>query len=274
MPALTPATISPLSALREEVEAISALLDDIGGEDWSTETPAEGWTVQHQVAHLISVYTLAGRAASDPDGFRTFLTHLSSDFGGNVAAAMEPMLTKSPDELVAMWAATSAETVAALDTLPGNQMVPWLVNDIPAAVLAMAGTTEAFAHGQDIRDAFRTLRTRTDHVRMICEFAFHTRTFGWLGRGEEPAELALRLEVEAPSGDLWVIGDPDGADIVTGDAWDLALLVTRRRHLDDLKVRGSSQMAREWLTVAQAYRGAAGVDRRPGQFSDHVDVEA
>lgn len=263
----------PVAALRFEAETVTALLTDLGGEEWDIPTPATGWSVRHQVAHLISVFRLATKAATDPDGFRSLLTELSGDFNRNVAAAMEPLLATSQIELTATWEHVAAEAVASLDSVPGDRMLPWLVNDIPAAVLAMAGTTEAFAHGQDIRDTFGTLRTPSDHVRAICEFAYHTRVFGWIGRGEEPpAELGLRLELNSPSGQHWTIGDPGGVDIVTGDAWDLALLVTRRRHPEDLALSGGTVLARRWMSIAQAYRGSAGEDRRPGQFSDQAVV--
>lgn len=258
----------PISALRFEADAVTALLTDVGGKDWNAMTPAAGWTVRHQVAHLISVYGLATKAATDPEGFRSLLARMSADFDANVAAAMDPLLVKSQAELTVMWESAAAEAVAALEALPGGQMVPWLVNDIPAAVLAMAGTAEAFAHGQDVRDTFSTLRTPSDHVRWICEFAFHTRSFGWIGRGETPStELDLRFELEAPSGAHWTIGNPEGADVVSGDAWDLALLVTRRRHVEDLALEGRTELARRWMSVAQAYRGSPGEDRRPGQFA-------
>ncbi|MFR9753632.1 maleylpyruvate isomerase family mycothiol-dependent enzyme [Nocardia sp. 004] len=273
MPTSSSAENLPIAALRFEAEAVTALLTDLGGENWDTQTPATGWTVRHQVAHLISVYRLATKAATDPEGFRSLLAQLSGNFNRDVAASMEPLLAKNQVDLTATWEHVAAEAVAALDALPGNRMLPWLVNDIPAAVLAMAGTTEAFAHGQDIRDTFGTLRTPSDHVRAICEFAYHTREFGWLGRGEQPpAELGLRFELNSPSGQHWTIGNPEGADIVTGNAWDLALLVTRRRHPEDLALSGETEPARRWMSVAQAYRGPAGEDRQPGQFADRATV--
>ncbi|WP_051407312.1 maleylpyruvate isomerase family mycothiol-dependent enzyme [Nocardia sp. CNY236] len=257
-----------IAALRFEAETVTALLTDLGGEEWDTPTPATGWTVRHQVAHLISVYRLATQAANDPEGFRSLLAQLSGDFTRDVAASMQPLLAKSQVELTATWEHVAAEAVIALDSLPGDRMLPWLLNDIPVSVLAMAGTTEAFAHGQDIRDTFGTLRTPNDHVRAICEFAYHTREFGWLGRGAQPpAELDLRFELNSPRGQHWTIGNPEGDDVVSGDAWDLALLVTRRRHPDDLALSGGTELARRWMSIAQAYRGPAGDDRKPGQFA-------
>ncbi|MBL0885603.1 maleylpyruvate isomerase family mycothiol-dependent enzyme [Myceligenerans indicum] len=253
-----------VDALSVEVRAFTDLIDDVAGADWDTPTPAPGWSVRHQVAHLVSVFTIAGKAARDPEGFRAMLASLSSDFEQNVAHAMAPLLELSNDELIRRWKATSAATVDALAALPDDQIVPWLVNDLPSAVLCMAGTTEAFAHGQDVRDAFDRRREPSPHVRSICEFAYHTRTFGYPGQGREiPEDTSLRFELTGPTGESWEIGDAGTANVVRGSAWDLALLVTRRRHPADLDLQAGNDHVRDWMSVAQAYRGSGGPGRQP-----------
>lgn len=260
----------PVDALQVEVDAFNDLVGDLGGEDWSRPTPAPGWTVRHQIAHLISVFGMAYQAAAAPEAFRSALRAMTGPFEDNVARGIAPLLGLSNAELIDRWEQGTAQTIAALRELPDDQLVPWLVNDIPAAVLTMAGTTETFAHGQDVRDSFGIGRIPTGHVRYICEFAYHTRVFGYLSRGlTPPQDLSLRFEVTGPDGQRWSIGEPGGDDVVTGPAWDLALLVTRRRHPDDLDLAGATPAARDWMAIAQAYRGPAGPGRGPGQFSAH-----
>ena len=48
-------------------------------------------------------------------------------------------------------------------------------------------------------------------------------------RAPAPTE-EVRVELTAPSGELWTYGDPGAAQRVAGPAWDFALLVTQRRH--------------------------------------------
>jgi hypothetical protein len=48
---------------------------------------------------------------------------------------------------------------------------------------------------------------------------------------------------------------------------DFALLVSRRRHRDDLALTAEGEEADRWLGIAQAYRGPRGADRRAGQFN-------
>lgn len=59
----------------------------------------------------------------------------------------------------------------------------------------------------------------------------------------------------------------DAADFDSLPGADLCLLVTRRRHSDDLALTASGPDADRWLDVAQAGRAPAGPGRLPGQFS-------
>ncbi len=50
---------------------------------------------------------------------------------------------------------------------------------------------------------------------------------------------------------------------MTGSAWDFALLVTQRRHRDDLDVQAFGDHADQWLDLAQAFAGPSGNGREP-----------
>jgi len=58
-------------------------------------------------------------------------------------------------------------------------------------------------------------------------------------------------------------GPPDAAATVRGPAEDFCLLVTRRRHRDDLALDAHGDAAKRWLHVAQAFAGPPGRDRVP-----------
>jgi hypothetical protein len=53
---------------------------------------------------------------------------------------------------------------------------------------------------------------------------------------------------------------------VTGPALDFCLLVTQRRHRHDTAVAAEGPVARQWLSIAQAFAGPPGAGRTPGQF--------
>jgi uncharacterized protein (TIGR03084 family) len=126
---------------------------------------------------------------------------------------------------------------------------------------------ELFAHGQDIRDALGVRREPTDRLRHLIGFAVATWDFGYLARGIDVPDVALRFDVTSPGGDVWTFGPADSAERISGPAEDLCLLVARRRHLDDLALTASGTEAQRWLGIAQAYRGPAGEGRTAGQFA-------
>ncbi|MCO1597549.1 TIGR03084 family metal-binding protein [Micromonospora sp. RHAY321] len=255
--------VSDLVADGNEVDSLVSNLDEAG---WQTPTPAPGWTIAHQVAHLAATFRLAALAASNAGMFKDVTSRLSPDFGANVKAAMAEYLAEPPDVLLRRWRAERAGVEQALSALPGDQMVPWLVRPLPAAVLAAAGMMELFAHGQDIADGLGVRRTHTDRIGHLVAFGVRTWDFGYQARGMQTPDVEFRFELVAPSGTVWAFGPEDAEQRVTGPAVDFCLLVTRRRHHADLGVKATGADAERWLDIAQAYRGPAGEGRRPGQF--------
>lgn len=248
-------------------DELDRLLSGLDPARWALPTPAPGWTIAHQVAHLAATFRLAGLAASDPDAFTGIASRLSGDFDANVDAALAGYLADPPDVLLTRWREELATAAKALAAVPAGQVVPWLVNPLPPAVLASAGMMELFGHGQDVADALGVRRTHTDRVRHLVGFAVRTWTFGYLARGLTPPAEGFRFEITGPSGAVWEFGPPDAAQRITGPAVDFCLLVTRRRHPDDLALTAVGDEAVAWLEIAQAYRGPAGAGRRPGQFA-------
>ncbi|PMR61720.1 TIGR03084 family protein [Verrucosispora sp. ts21] len=259
-----PDVIADLTAESEALDAVVATLSD---EQWETSTPAHGWAVRHQIAHLAATFRLAGLAAAQPAAFQQMTSRLSDDFDANVAAAMADFVVEPPTVLLSRWRTERATAEKALAAVPPGQMVPWLVRPLPAPVLAAAGMMEVFAHGRDVLDALGVRPAYTDRLGHLVGFAVRTWDFGYLARGRTAPDVQFRFEITAPSGALWEFGPPDANQRITGPAEDFCLLVTRRRHRDDLAVRAVGSDAEHWLDIAQAYRGPAGPGRRPGQFS-------
>jgi enediyne biosynthesis protein E11 len=250
-----------------EGESLDQLVASLDPQQWALPTPAPGWTVAHQVAHLASIVKLAELAATDPAAFQALTAGAASDFEGAVETALTPYLALPPGALIERWRTERAAATAALAAVPPGQMVPWLARPLPPTVLASAGIMELFAHGQDIADGVGVRREYTDRIIHLAGFAVRTWDFGYLVRGLTPPAQEFRFELTAPSGALWEFGPAGAADTVTGPAVDFCLLVTRRRHRDDLAVTATGAEADRWLNIAQAYRGSPGQGRSPGQFA-------
>jgi len=255
-----------MSDLAAEGDAVDQLVCDLEPSGWATPTPAPDWTVAHQIAHLAATFRMATLSAADPEAFTAMAAGLGSDFDANVRRALGQFVNDPPEVLLARWREERAAAGKALGALPPDRLVPWLVRPLPAATLAAAGLMELFGHGQDIADALGIRRVHTDRLLHLVGFAVRTWDFGYLARGLEVPAAALRFEIVGPSGALWEFGPDDSTERITGSAVDFCLLVTRRRHHEDLNVLAQGETARGWLEVAQAYRGPAGAGRRPGQF--------
>ncbi|GAA4439336.1 TIGR03084 family metal-binding protein [Actinokineospora soli] len=255
-----------IAALTADGASFDALVADLPDAAWATPTPAPGWTVAHQIAHVAATFRLAGLAAGDPAAFGALAATLSPDFDANVDAAMAPFLALPPAKLLGAFRAERDAAVEALASVLADQLVPWLVRPLPPAVLACAGMMELFAHGQDIADGLDVHREWTDRLQFLVGFAVRVWDFGYLARQLPIPEVEFRFEITAPSGAVWEFGPADSANRVTGPAEDLCLLTTRRRHHADLAITATGPEATAWLDIAQCYRGPAGEGRQPGQF--------
>ncbi|MER5570635.1 TIGR03084 family metal-binding protein [Streptomyces goshikiensis] len=257
-----------LKVLAADIDEVENLVRDIDEADWAKPTPAPGWSIADQVAHLTFIFRLAKTAAADPDTFKGIAAKASQNFDGAVNAALQQFNGFPPKELLARFRSEGDASVEALAAVPENTVVPWLVNPLPPTVLASAGIMELFGHGQDIADALGVHREPTERLRPLVQFAVLTRDFGYLSRDLTPPAEPFRFELTSPAGEVWTYGPEDATQKITGPVHDFCLLVTRRRHRDDLALTATGEEAERWLDIAQAYRGPAGEGRTPGQFAD------
>jgi uncharacterized protein (TIGR03084 family) len=255
------------SDLTAEGNVLDRVVAGLDPADWAQPTPAPGWTIAHQVAHLTSIARIVATAASDPATFQAQIAGASGDFDAAVSALLRPYLDFPPEVLLGHWRAAREAAAGALAAVPADQVVPWLARPLPPAILASAGIMELFAHGQDILDTVGAHRPHTDRLGHLVAFAVRTWDFGYLARDRTPPDAEFRFEITAPSGALWAFGPPDATQKVTGPATDFCLLVTRRRHKNDLAIQAHGELASQWLDIAQCYRGTPGAGRSPGQFT-------
>jgi uncharacterized protein (TIGR03084 family) len=259
-----------IAALTADADEVDRLVADLDPNQWQLPTPAEGWTVKHQLGHLAFVFGIAGMAAGEPQSFAALAAQVGTEpgrFDAAVNGALADYLDDPTEVLLTRWRQARDTAIKALAVVPEDTIVPWLVNPLPPAVLARAGMMELFAHGQDIADALGVERVHTDRIANIVGFAVRTWDFGYQARKLTPPVRPFRFELTAPSGALWTFGPDDAADQVTGPAVDFCLLTTRRRHRDDLAITAQGAEADAWLDIAQCYRGPAGPGRQPGQFA-------
>jgi uncharacterized protein (TIGR03084 family) len=122
---------------------------------------------------------------------------------------------------------------------------------------------ESWAHGLDIADALGVERVPTARLRHVAHLGVRTRGFAYLVRELDPPEAPIRVELTGPGGEQWTWGPGDAEQRVVGPALDFCLLVTQRRHIDDLALVAVGADAEHWLTIAQAFAGPPGAGREP-----------
>lgn len=258
------AILDDLDAESAELDELVARLPETG---WQQPTPAEGWTIAHQIAHLSWTDDKALLAARDPDGFGAELTRALEGGEGYVdAGAREIVETTEPAELLERWRAGRVALREALAVVPPGQKLPWYGPPMSTASMVTARLMETWAHGQDVADALDVVRTPAARLWHVVRIGVRTRDFAFLARDRTPPEAEFRIELTAPGGELWEFGPAAADERVTGSALDFCLLATQRRHRDDTDLCASPG-AEEWLRIAQAFAGPPGGGRDPSRFA-------
>jgi uncharacterized protein (TIGR03084 family) len=139
--------------------------------------------------------------------------------------------------------------------------LPWFGPPMSAASSLTARIMETWAHTQDIADALGVTREPTSRLRHVAHIGVGARAFSYAVHDRPLPQAQVRVELTGPDGDLWTWGPAEAENRVTGPALDFCLLVTQRRHRDDLALVIDGPAAAEWMSIAQAFAGAAGTGR-------------
>ena len=255
-------TAGPMVAdLRAESDELDAIVADLPAERWGEATPAPGWTIAHQIAHLLWTDRVALTAVTDADGFAAVLAEAAKDPTGFVDAGAGELAALPPDELLANWRQTRARLHDELLTVADGRKLPWFGPPMSAPSMATARLMETWAHGVDVADTLGVKRPATARLRSIAHIGVRTRDFAFSINGMTPPADSFRVELRAPDGSLWEWGPADAAQRVTGTAEDFCMLVTQRRPRTDLAVQAVGTDAEKWLGIAQAFAGPPGPGR-------------
>ncbi len=252
--------VDDLAAESAEVDAMVAGLD---AEQWRTPTPAPGWTVAHQIAHLAWTDEAALLAVGEPEAFADLLRNAAQDPYGYVDEGAEQGAQDEPAALLVRWRRGRAELDRHLRELADGARIAWFGPPMSAASMATARLMETWAHGLDVADALGLDPEPTRRLRHVAHLGVRTRGFAYLVRELDPPEAPVRVELTGPGGELWTWGPDDADQRVLGPALDFCLLVTQRRHADDLALVAVGADAEHWLTIAQAFAGPPGAGRAP-----------
>lgn len=250
-----------LADLRAEGDRLEALVSDLDEAGWRTPTPAAGWDVAHQVAHLAWTDEAAFAAATDKAAWDDLVLAAIADPEGFVDTTAAEGAAAPPAELLARWSSGRAALEEALRRHPEGEKVPWYGPPMSPTSMATARFMETWAHSLDVHEALGAEPEVTDRIRHVAHLGVRTRDFAYSVHELDPPAEPFRIELTAPSGELWTWGAEDAAQRVTGPAYDFCLLATQRIHRDDTALVAEGDDAERWLGIAQAFAGPPGAGR-------------
>ncbi len=250
--------LTDLAAEGDQLDHVVALVTE---EQWSTPTPAVGWDVATQIAHLAWTDEVAVTAATDKDAWDAAVLEAMADPEHFVDRQATSGAQMPPAELLERWRAARAHLHEVLRELPAATKIPWYGPPMSATSMATARLMETWAHSLDVHEALGVTPQPSDRIRHIAHLAVRTRNFAFSVHDLAPPADEFRIDLVAPSGDTWSWGPEDATQTVTGPAYDLCLLATQRVHRDDTMLVATGSEADHWLDIAQCFAGPAGEGR-------------
>jgi uncharacterized protein (TIGR03084 family) len=250
------------AALRAETAVLDAAIAPLDDAAWRAATPAAGWTILDQVAHLAYFDDAAALAARDPDRFRAerdAAVASGAAIVDDVAASFREM---SPSEVLAWFRRARVALVETLTSLDASTRVPWYGPDMSVASSLTARIMETWAHGHDVFDALAMPHPATEALFHVAYIGVRTFANSFLTHGLEVPDTRVTVELLGPNGEQLAWRE-DSDERIVGDAVEFCLVVTQRRHVDDTALRIHGATARRWMEIAQAFAGPPGAGRAP-----------
>ncbi len=265
-----------LADLKREGDRLEGWVVGLTLDQWRTPTPAAGWDVATQIAHLAWTDEVAVAAATDKQAWDALVLLAIEDPTGFVDTEALRLAQAQPAALLERWQAARRALATALRELPPGQKMPWFGPPMSPTSMATARFMETWAHALDVADALGITAEPTDRIRHVAHIGVRTRNFAFSNNGQDAPAEEFRVELVPPSATSyevaagaatshdvpwWTWGPEDAEQRVTGSAYDFCLLVTQRRHRDDLNLVAVGADADQWLDIAQAFAGPSGGGR-------------
>ena len=259
-----------LADLAAESAALEAMVADLDESGWRTPTPAAGWDVATQVAHLAWTDEVAVAAATDKETWDAFVLAAIADPTGYIDAEALAAGAVEPAALLDRWkrARSSAGAGAArLPRRPEDAVVrsadePHLDGD--GSLHGDLGPRPRRGRRAGHRSPSGPTGSATSHTSASAPATSPSRRTASSRPRGVPDRAGRARRASSGSGDR-----SDAAQRVTGSAYDFCLRVTQRRHRDDLDLVATGPDADRWLDLAQAFAGPPGEGRSAsGEPSD------
>ena len=241
--------------LAAEHEVLDDLVRNLDEEQWCTPSPAAGWAVRDEIAHL-AFFDDVALASITGQGEARFSELEAAMRSGDTDFIRSPGEGRSGREVLAWWREARAAEVDAFRRIDPTERVPWGTNRMAAASLCTARLMETWAHGLDCFMALGVKPVDGARLRHVCHITYRAIPNGLLDAGQVmPAPLEdLVVEVSSPTGELWRFGRKDAPNRIEGTASEFARVGVRRMNLEEATtLRASGPLAEKALPHLKAY---------------------
>jgi len=252
-----------LRDLAAEGDRLEGIVSGLTEDGWRTPTPAVGWDVAAQVAHLAWTDEVAVFAASDKEKWGEVVVQAIGDPDGFADSAALAGAAADPGDILRRWRTARWSLQETLRSFPAGQRLPWFGPPMSPTSMATARFMETWAHSLDVAEALGVPPAPSDRIRHVAHLGVRTRNFAFGVHGLEPPAEEFGVTLVSPSEEVWSWGPEDADQTVTGSAYDFCLLVTRRRHRVDTDLVAFGADSDRWLDIAQAFAGPPGEGRSP-----------
>ena len=229
------AVLEDFTAEQTELYQLLQTLDET---DWNRPSPAAGWDVRDQVAHLAHTEEVArDTATGGPRSLSVEAARYPTPEAFTEAGCQQGRQLTPPEVLDWWWtaAARNREALASLDTAT---RVPWGLG-MGWRAFVTARLMEHWAHGLDIRSAVGRDGQDTARLRHVAWIGVNALPYAFGVAGvEPPAGHTLRVELTPPPGsetedELWVYGPAAATDRLTGPAGEWCRRAVQRATVDE-----------------------------------------
>jgi uncharacterized protein (TIGR03084 family) len=259
--------LQEIKDFQEECDALYAVLAPLTQEQWQTTTQFKDWSIHDVVLHLHFSDVLALTTAKDSNAFSEALGGLLMAMG-NGSSLMEYtrewMGEITGTALLTKWNQTRTELCEALASLEPKARLDWFGPSMGVRMFATARLMETWAHGQEIHDELGIERAPTDRIKHVCVLGVKTYAWTFANRSITPPGPMPYLQLRAPSGEQWEWGESSNDNVIKGDAFDFAQVVTQVRNIADTNLNVIGEISQQWMAIAQCFAGLPADPPPPG----------
>ncbi len=243
-----------LDDLIAEQQVLDDLVDGLDDAQWMTPTPAAGWSVCDQIAHLAMFDDVATTSLTG-GGEARFAEIIAAVASGDTPFIDTPAGNAPGHEVLSSWRRARAGQLAAFRRIDSAARVPWGPNLMSAVSLCTARLMETWAHGLDCFTALGVAPVDTDRLRHVCHITYRAIPHALMESGiSMPGTIDdLVVEVLSPSGALWRFGRRDAPNRIDGTAAEFARVGVRRMPRQHSALRAHGPLAEVALSNLKAY---------------------